>query len=309
MKKISIITPCYNEEENIEDIYAQVKDVFCSLQNCRYEHIFIDNASEDKTVSLLKRIAEEDKNVKIIVNIKNFGHILSPHHALFQATGDAMIFIVADLQDPPEMIQKFIKKWEEGYKIVVGVKSKSREAPVMFFMRKVYYELLDKISDTKLIKNFTGFGLYDREVIDIVKKINEPYPYFRGLICDLGFDIFQIEYVQPKRERGITKNNFFTLFDMAILGITKHSKVPLRIITIFSFFGSFLSFLTAIVCLVYKLVSPAIPLPDMNPLITVIFFLIAFQLLFTGIIAQYTGTIQRQIKKTPVIEKERINFE
>jgi polyisoprenyl-phosphate glycosyltransferase len=226
MKLISIVTPCYNEEANIEEIHKQVKAIFEYIPNYRYEHIFIDNASTDSTVTLLKKIAEDDPQVKIIINSRNFGHIRSPYYAMLQTKGDATIFIVADLQDPPSMIKEFIQKWEQGYKIVVGVKPESQESKIMFFIRRAYYHFVTKIADVKLIKNFTGFGLYDKEVIDILRNHKDPYPYFRGLIAEIGFDIAEIPYNQPRRTRGVTKNNFYTLYDIAMLGITSHSKIP-----------------------------------------------------------------------------------
>ena len=204
MKLISVITPCYNEEENVRELYSQVKSIFDELQGYSYEHIFIDNASKDRTVSILKEIAGKDKKVKIIVNARNFGHIRSPYHAILQAKGDAVISIASDLQDPPSMIADFIKKWEEGYKIVVGVKSKSEENRIMFAVRKLYYNLIEKFSDIKQIKNFTGFGLYDKEFVDILRKLDEPYPYFRGLITEMGFERAEVEFVQPKRKKGKT---------------------------------------------------------------------------------------------------------
>lgn len=208
MKLISIVTPCYNEEENIEAVHAKVKAVLDTLPCYRYEHIFIDNASTDRTVPILKDIAKTDRHVKLILNSRNFGHIRSPFHGLLQARGDAVILLVADLQDPPSLIIEFVKKWEEGFKIVVGTKPSSQEKFPMSFIRKSYYAFVSKISSTKLIKNFTGFGLYDQKIIHILREIDDPYPYFRGLISELGFNIAEVEFNQPRRMRGITKNNF-----------------------------------------------------------------------------------------------------
>jgi glycosyltransferase involved in cell wall biosynthesis len=219
-----------------------------------YEHIFIDNASTDRTVLILKEIAKNDLRVKIIVNTRNFGHIRSPYHALLQADGDAVISIVADLQDPPSMIMDFILKWEEGYKIVIGVKTQSEESPLFFAVRKAYYNLVSYLSEVKLIKNFTGFGLYDRKVIAALRCMEDPYPYFRGIISELGFERAEIEYVQPSRKRGFTKNNFYTLYDLAMLGITNHSKVPLRLATMTGFSVAFFSLLVALVYFIYKLI-------------------------------------------------------
>ena len=309
-KLISIVTPCYNEEANVEDVYKQVKDIFQTLEKYKYEHIFIDNNSKDSTVSLLKRIALADKNVKIIVNARNFGQVRSPFHALLQARGEAVVLLVADLQDPPGMIIDFIHKWEEKYKIVIGVKKQSEEPFLMFQVRKIYYRIVSKLSETELIKNFTGFGLYDQEIINILKNINDPYPYFRGLICDIGFEKAQIEYVQPTRRRGITANNFYTLYDIAMLGITNHSKVPLRLATMIGIAASVFSFLIAVCYFVYKLIFWDSFTLGTAPMVIGIFFFSAVQLFFIGIIGEYIGAIHTQVLKRPlVVEKERINFD
>ena len=308
-KMISIVTACFNEEENIEEVYRQVKTVINSLDDYDYEHIFIDNASTDSTVSKLKSIAMVDKNVKIIVNTRNFGHIRSPFHALMKAKGDAVISIVADLQDPPEMIGEFLRKWEEGYKVVVGVKEKSEESFLFFSVRKFYYSLVNRLSDTELIKNFTGFGLYDRAVIDTLRRLGDPYPYFRGLIADLGYEFAKIEYKQPLRKRGFTKNNFYTLYDMAMLGITNHSKVPLRIATFAGFLVSMFSLLAGLFYLIFKLLFWESVMFGIAPLVIGLFFFSAVQLIFIGIIGEYIGSIHTQVLRRPlVIEKERINF-
>lgn len=309
-KLISVVTPCYNEEDNVEELYRQIKEIFDGLPMYRYEHIFIDNASRDKTVHVLKRIAKNDKNIKLIVNIKNFGHIRSPYYALLQAQGDAAICIVADLQDPPRLINDFIKKWEEGYKIVIGVKTKSRENPLLFLMRKIYYNLIDRIAEVEHIKNFMGFGLYDKSFVDILRKLNEPYPYFRGLVAEFGSERFEIEYVQPARERGKTKNNLYILYDTAMLGLVNHSKVPLRMASFIGFGTAFLSLLTAFGYFIYKLVFWKEFSLGMAPLIIGLFFFAAVQLFFVGIIGEYIGTIYTQVKNRPlVLEKERVNFD
>lgn len=309
MSLISVVMPCYNEEDNVEEVYRQVKDVFASIPGYSYEHIFIDNASQDATVEKLKRIALDDCNVKLIVNARNFGHIRSPYYGLLQASGDAIILMVSDLQDPPEMIRDFIRKWEEGYRIVIGVKTQSRETAAMFFIRKMYYNLIGKLSEIELTKNFTGFGLYDRKVIDVLREINDPYPYFRGLIADIGFKRAEIEYTQPVRMRGFTKNNFYTLYDMAMLGITNHSKVPLRLATMIGFLVSLLSLLVATGYLFAKLFWWNTFSLGTAPLIIGLFFFSSVQLFFIGIIGEYIGSIHTQVLKRPlVVEKERINF-
>lgn len=309
MKLISIVTPCYNEEDNVQKVYEKVKDVFEELDDYQYEHIFIDNSSIDKTLPILKEIAQHDKKVKIIVNTRNFGHIRSPYHALLQASGDAVILFVADLQDPPYMIAEFIKKWEEGYKVVLGVKTQSLESPLMFAIRKLYYNFIIKLSEIELTKNNTGFGLYDKKVIEILREIDEPYPFFRGLISELGFKTAKIEYTQPARKRGITKNNFYTLYDIAMLGITNHSKIPLRLATMLGFATSALSLLVAIVYLFAKVIFWNSFSLGIAPLVIGLFFFSSVQLFFIGIVGEYIGSIYTQVRKRPlVIEKERINF-
>jgi glycosyltransferase involved in cell wall biosynthesis len=310
MKKISIVTPCYNEEENIEEVYRQVKAVFTHLHAYRYEHIFIDNASTDRTVIILKDIAQQDQSVKVIVNARNFGHIRSPFYGLLQAYGDAVILLAADLQDPVSLIPEFLSKWENGNKIVVGVKQQSHESPLFFAVRKMYYNLVTKLSETPLVKNFTGFGLYDCSVIDILRDIGDPYPYFRGLICDIGFQRAEIPYVQPARERGFTKNNLYTLYDIAMLGLTNHSKVPLRVAVLLGFFVALSSLVTALIYLVYKLIFWNQFNVGLAPIVIGMFFLAAVQLVFIGIVGEYVGAIHTQVLKRPlVVEKERINFD
>jgi len=310
LKRISVVTPCFNEEENVKELYEQVKAVFIDLPQYAYEHIFIDNASKDQTVAILKEIGQKDHRVKIIVNTRNFGHIRSPFHALMQAKGDAVIGIVADLQDPPIMIKEFIKKWQEGYKIVIGVKTQSEESPLFFAIRKAYYNLVGRLSEIELIENFTGFGLYDQKVIETLRSIEDPYPYFRGLICDIGFERAVIEYVQPSRKRGFTKNTFYNLYDMAMLGITNHSKVPLRLATMTGFIVALMSLLVALGYFGYKLIFWNNFQVGMAPLVIGLFFFTSVQLFFIGVIGEYVGAIHTQVLKRPlVVEKERVNFD
>ncbi|MDD5678982.1 MAG: glycosyltransferase family 2 protein [Kiritimatiellae bacterium] len=309
MKTISIITPCYNEADNVREVYEAVVHVFESLPAYDYEHIFIDNASQDRTVAILKEIALQDKRVKIIVNSRNFGHIRSPFHAYLQARGEAVISLVADLQDPPELIKDFIRKWKEGYKIVVGVKQQSEESRLIFALRKTYYRLLSRLSHVDLIEQFTGFGLYDRQVIEIIRNINEPYPYFRGLIAEIGFESAKIEYIQPIRKRGATNNNWYTLLDMALLGMTSYSKVPLRLAVILGFCSAVISLFVALFYLVYKLIFWQNFSVGQAPLVVGIFFFSSVQLFFLGIVGEYVGSIHTYVQKRPlVVERERINF-
>ncbi|OKP66671.1 dolichol monophosphate mannose synthase [Paenibacillus sp. P3E] len=309
MKLISIVTPCFNEEDNVEEIYRQVKEVFENLPDYTYEHIFIDNSSKDGTVEILKKLAFNDTKIKVIVNSRNFGHIRSPYHAMLQARGEAVISLVADLQDPPHLIPDFIRRWEEGYKVVLGVKTQSHESPAMFAVRKLYYNFITRLSDIELTKNNTGFGLYDQSVIQILREINDPYPYFRGLISDIGFESYKIEYTQPSRKRGITKNNFYTLYDIAMLGITNHSKIPLRLAAMLGFIMSALSLFVALGYLLAKLIFWNYFSLGTAPLIIGLFLFSSIQLFFIGIIGEYIGSIHTQVLKRPlVVEKERINF-
>ncbi len=310
MKLLSVVTGCYNEEENVRELYERVKRVFTEeLPEYNFEMIVIDNSSKDNTVAVLREICGEDKRVKVIVNNRNFGHIRSGYHAIFQATGDAIIAMASDLQDPPEMIPQFVRKWEEGYRIALAQKTESHESPIFFLVRKIYYSIIGRLSEIPLVKNATGFGIYDRCVIEDIRRINDPYPYFRGLICDLGYEQALIPFVQPARKRGFTKNNFYTLYDLAMLGITNHSKVPLRLATFSGFCISALSFLVGLVYLVYKLLFWSQFQAGTAPLVIGLFFLGAVQLFFIGIIGEYVGTIHTQVlNRPPVIEKERINF-
>jgi glycosyltransferase involved in cell wall biosynthesis len=309
MKTITVVTACYNEEENIAEVYRQVKQIFFeNLAQYQYEHLFIDNASKDKTVDILREIAAQDKQVKVIVNTRNFGHIRSPFHALIQAKGDAVISLVADLQDPPSLIPELVAQWEKGTKMVLAVKAQSSETPLMWIVRKAFYEFISRLSDIELTKNHTGFGLYDQVVIQKLREIGDPYPYFRGLISDLGYDSVKVPYHQPVRKRGITKNNFYTLYDMAMLGITNHSKVPLRLATMTGFAMAFLSFLVALGYLVYKLIYWDRFTVGTAPVAIGLFFFASVQLFFIGIIGEYIGSIHTQVMKRPlVVEKERIN--
>jgi glycosyltransferase involved in cell wall biosynthesis len=294
----------------VEILYNEVKNIFVQLSQYQYEHIFIDNASTDQTVDILKRLAIEDKNLKIIINIRNFGHIRSPFHGIRESNGDAVIMLVADLQDPPEMIPTLLQKWEEGYKIVCAVKNKSKENPIMFMFRKLYYNTLDKFSEgSDQIKNFTGFGLYDKKFVDVIRTIDDPYPYFRGLITEIGFDHITVPYIQPKRQRGKTKGNFYTLYDIGMLGFVSHSKLPLRLAGFIGFITAIISLLIAGVYLIYKLINWNTFSAGMAPLVIGLFFFSSVQLFFIGIIGEYIGAIHTQVKKRPlVIEKERINF-
>jgi polyisoprenyl-phosphate glycosyltransferase len=311
MTMLSIITGCFNEEENVTELYDRIHRIFKDeLPEYTFELIFIDNASADRTVEVLKAIASKDKRVKIIVNNRNFGHIRSGYHAFLQAGGDAVVAMASDLQDPPEMIPQFVRKWEEGYKIVLAQKTNSQESPLFYMVRKIYYNTINRLSEIELVKNATGFGIYDRRVVEDIRQINDPYPYFRGLICDLGYARALIPFTQPVRKRGFTKNNFYTLWDMAMLGITNHSKVPLRLATFAGLVVAGASFLVAVGYLIYKLLYWNSFQVGLAPLVIGIFFIGAVQLVFIGLLGEYIGSIHTQIlRRPPVIEKERINFD
>ena len=310
MKLISIVSPCYNEEGNVEQLTDRVRKVFASLPQYRYEHIIIDNHSTDRTVEKLQEIAAKDKNVKVIVNARNFGHIRSPHHAILQATGDAVIMLLSDLQDPPELLYDMVREWEAGYPIVVGIKTSSEEMTVMYGIRSAYYKLVGRLTNVKVLQHFTGFGLYDRKVVDILRtEFRDPYPYFRGMIAEIGLPHKELYYNQKRRERGITKNNFYTLYDMAMLGITNLSKVPLRLVTFGGFVFAMLSLLTGFLYLVAKLVFWNQFQLGLAPTMIGLFFLGSVQLIGIGIIGEYVGSIHTIVQNRPLVtEQERINF-
>jgi len=308
-KKISIVTPCYNEEENVEELYNQVKAQFDLLPDYDYEHLFIDNASKDKTVEILTALAMKDKNVKVIVNAKNFGHIRSPFYGLLQAHGDAVMLMVADLQDPPILIPDFIQKWEEGNLLVIGVKNKSKENSLMFSLRKAFYLAIDKSSSIEHISNFTGFGLYDQSFVETLRELDDPYPYFRGIVAELGSDCYMFNYTQPVRLKGDTKNNFYTLYDMGMLGFVNYSKLPLRAAAFIGFIIALVSFVVGLIYLGYKLLYWDDFNVGMAPVVIGLFFFSSVQLFFIGIIGEYIGSIYTQVRKRPlVIERKRINF-
>ncbi|MGA7292366.1 MAG: glycosyltransferase family 2 protein [Terriglobales bacterium] len=311
MKTISVVTPCFNEEGNVREVYERVRDLMLKLGKYRYEHIFIDNASRDHTFAILREIAADDFNVKVIRNARNFGHVRSPMHALLQAGGDAVIVLMSDLQDPPEVLAQLLEQWENGVPIVIAVKNQSREAAPMFLVRKLFYRLVNHLADDiETYENFTGFGLYDRQVIDLVRQFGDPYPYFRGMIAEIGLPHTEIRYEQQRRKSGKSKNNFYTLYDLAMLGITKLSKVPLRLVTFAGFAGSLISMLSGVVYFAYKLMFWRNFTLGVAPIAIGMFFLGSLQLLFMGIIGEYVGNIHTQVHNRPlVVERERLNFQ
>lgn len=308
-KMISIISPCYNEVENIEEIYQRVKTVMSKYPQYEFEYLLIDNASTDGTDLKLKMLADLDKRVKVIINTRNFGHIRSPYWGLIQTSGDVSIYLASDLQDPPELIPTFIDAWEEGYKVVLAIKPYSKGNRLLHQLRKSYYSMLDGISDVTQIKDATGFGLYDRTVLNEIRSINDPYPYFRGLIAELGYEVKAIPFTQPRRQRGVSKNNFYSLYDVAMLGITSHSKVPLRIATFVGFALGISSVMVALVFLVLKLLFWDSFSFALAPILIGLFFLFGVLLIFIGILGEYIGSIHSYLQRRPiVVEKERINF-
>ena len=306
--KISIVTPTFNEIENIEKLCVEIKNEITKIK-CDYEHIIIDNSSTDGTIEKIKNLASKDKKIKVIINSKNYGHIRSPFYGILQSTGDATILMASDFQDPVELIPEYIEKWKKGCKIVLGEKNTSEESNIKFSLRKLFYNFLNKISDFELTKNTTGSGIFDKSVIEKLKKINEPYPYFRGLIAELGEEIETIKFNQPLRKHGVTKNNIATLYDIGILGIVKHSRTPLRFMVVLGFISSVISLLIGIFYIVYKLFFWKSFALGLAPIIIGIFIVSSIHITLLGLVGEYIGVILLHQRNLPlVIEKERINF-
>ena len=310
-KKISVASSCYNEVENIQEWYDRIIKVFEKIPQYKYEIVIADNCSTDGTRDILREIASKDKNFKVILNSNNVGHIRSPYNAILKTTGDATVNMCSDLQELPELIEDFVKKWEEGFQVVVATKKHSKCSFFIHSLRRIYYWLLAKFSDSgEIIQNFTGFGLYDRKVMDALKLYKEPYPYFRGLVSEIGFKRAEIQYVQDIRKHGKSKNNFFTLYDMAMTGFVNHSKLPLRLAVFCGFCLAAISLLIALGYFVYKLLYWETFKLGLAPLVVGMFFFTAVQLIFIGIVGEYIGAIYTQVKNRPLaIEDEKINFE
>jgi len=307
-KKISIVTPTFNEEANIERLCKSISNVMSNL-DYDYEHIVIDNCSTDSTIKILKKIAVNDKKLKVIINSRNFGHIKSPVHGLLQSSGEATILMSADFQDPPEMISKYINEWEQGHEVILAQKDTSEENFVKHFIKKIFYKFIQLISDVPLMLNTTGSGLFDKKIIIQIKKIDDPYPYFRGLLSEVTSNIKLIKFHQPKRAGGKTKNNLYSLYDIGILGIIKHSKIPLRIMTFIGFCTSILSIGVALYYFIKKILFWQSFDLGMAPLVIGLFAIASIQIFLLGFIGEYVMNILLQTRKLPlVIEKERINF-
>lgn len=310
-KLISIVIPTYNEQENVQDMTDTLTKIMTEqLPQYDYEILYIDNHSSDDTRKILRRICLEDKHVKAIFNVRNFGQLRSPVHGLKQAYGDCVIRLNADFQDPPALIPELVAKWEEGYKIVIGIKEKTEEGFVMAHIRKAYYKLLRKITDIGHIENFTGFGLYDKVFVDVVRSIHDPVPYLRGMIAEFGYEYATVPYVRPMRKKGHSKNNFYSLYDVAMVGITSYSKVIMRLSTFIGGIVGAASFVIAIVYLILKLVHWDWFRSGIAPLVIGVFFLGGIQLFFTGILGEYILAINSRVLDRPlVVEEERINFD
>jgi glycosyltransferase involved in cell wall biosynthesis len=309
MKLISVVTPCYNEEGNVREMYEAIRKIFAALPQYRHEHVFIDNASKDGTPRILRELAAADPNVKVILNARNFGHVRSGYYALLQTRGDAVVALACDFQDPPDLIPEFLRRWEAGSRVVLAVKESSAESGLFYLVRDRYYRTLARIADIELVNQSTGFGCFDRVVIEALRKIDDPYPYFRGLIAEIGYEPSIVKFSQPARRRGISSQNFYTLYDLAFLGIVNHSKVPLRMATMAGFVLAALSLVVAFGYLLYKLLFWNQFTVGIAPILIGFFFLTSVQLFFIGIVGEYIGSIYTQVRHHPhVFEKERLNF-
>lgn len=310
MKKISVLIPCYNEEENVVPISeAVIKTLQKDLPEYDYELVFIDNDSQDHTRNLIRQLCDENPKIKAIFNARNFGQFNSPYYGMLQITGDCVIEMVADFQDPVELIPQYVHEWEKGYKIVIGIKTSSKENRLMYWLRGCYYKMMKKLSDVEQIEQFTGSGLYDRDFIEVLRNLDDPTPFLRGIVAELGFKIKQIPYEQPKRRAGETKNHFYQLYDAAMLSITSYTKAGLRLATIFGSICSLISMVVAVVYLVMKLMYwdrfPA----GMAPVLIGMCFLGSVQIFFIGLMGEYILSINARVMKRPlVIEEERLNF-
>ena len=311
MKKISILIPCYNEEENVKPLYYAISEILEQrLGAYEYEIVFIDNDSVDKTRQYLRELCNENRNVKAIFNAKNFGQFNSPFYGMCQTTGDCTILMCADFQDPVEMLPKLVAEWENGYKIVCAIKTTSKENKIMRFLRTCYYKMIKKMSDVEQIEHFTGFGLYDRSFINVLRELDDPTPFLRGIVAELGFKRKDIPYEQQKRAAGKTHNNWATLYDAAMLSFTSYTKTGLRIATIIGFLFSALSLAVALLYLILKLIYWDRFVAGTIPILLAVAILGSAQLFFIGLLGEYVLSMNKRIMKRPlVIEEERLNFD
>lgn len=306
---LTVVIPCYNEESNLPDLYEQLVAVAKTLPGINFKFLFADNKSNDSTRDVIRELAKKDKRVQGIFNLRNYGYIRSTHYALTQTGTDAAVLMAADLQDPPHLLEKFIEAWQNGYKVVAGVKSTSRESKFMYFIRDIYYRIIGKIAETKQIAHFTGFGLYDREVIHYLRETEDQKIYLRGFVAELGYEIKTIEYEQPIRERGKSRLSLAVLFDFAMVGMTSNSKIPIRMATYLGLFISFCSFVISIATLAVKIYNWEKYELGIAPVLIGVFFFGGVQLIFTGLIGEYIAAIHSQLFKRPlVIESERVNL-
>lgn len=309
-KTVSVLIPCYNEEENVGPMSEAVVELFeTQLTQYDYELVFIDNDSHDRTREILREICSKNPKVKAIFNAKNFGQFNSPFYGILQTTGDCTISMVCDFQDPIDLIPQYLEEWENGYKIVIGIKTSSKESKLMYFLRSMYYKFIKKFSDVEQIEHFTGSGLYDRSFVDVLRELKDPKPFMRGLVAELGFRRKEISYEQPKRRAGKTHNNFYTLYDAAMLSITSYTKIGLRLATFAGCISGGISFLIALIYLVMKLIMWDQFQAGMAPILIGMFFLGSIQIFFIGFIGEYVLSINERVMNRPlVVEEERLNF-
>ncbi|MFQ9961268.1 MAG: glycosyltransferase family 2 protein [Roseburia inulinivorans] len=310
MKKVSILIPCYNEEENVRPMSEAIVNLFENeLIQYDYELLFIDNDSSDQTRVILRDICKKNKHIKAIFNAKNFGQFNSPYYGMLQTTGDCTISMVCDFQDPVEMIPQYLEAWEEGYKIVIGIKTSSKENPIMYYLRSIYYKMIKKFSDVEQIEHFTGSGLYDRDFVQVLKNLKDPTPFLRGIVAELGYKRKEIPYEQPERRAGKTHNNFYRLYDAAMLSFTSYTKIGLRMATFLGMGCGIISAIIGLVYLIMKLVQWDSFMAGMAPIVIGMFFLGSIQLFFLGFLGEYILSMNQRIMNRPlVIEEERINF-
>ena len=311
MKKISVMIPCYNEEENARPIYEAVRDeLLRSCPNYDYEILFIDNKSQDRTREIIREICKEDPRVKAIFNAKNFGQFNSPYYGILQTTGDCTITMCADFQDPVEMIPQFVSEWEKGYKIVIGRKTQSKESRIMYFLRGCYYKFIKKMSSCEQIEQFTGFGLYDSSFVQTMRDLKDPTPFIRGIVAELGPERKEIEYTQPQRRAGKTHNNWYSLYDAAMLSFTSYTKVGLRLATFIGFISAGISFLIGLIYLIAKICFWNSFTMGYAPMMIAVFFMGGIQLGFLGFMGEYIMAMNTRIMNRPlVVEEERLNFD